>query len=105
MKPFDVASRVHILHKNYTVSECDNLHDEKSELLGEISYLTQEITLRSDASPDDKRVTLLHEILHGIDDVYGLKLEERQVDMLAKALYQLLRDNGWHVCPMEEQSE
>ena len=104
MKPFDVASRVHILHKNYTVSVCDNLHDEKSELLGHINYLTQTIELRSDAGPDDKRVTLLHEILHGIDDVYELKLKERQVDLLAKALYQLLRDNGWCIRVMEMQS-
>lgn len=104
MKPFDIVPRVHILHKNYTVSECDNLHDEKSELLGHINYLTQAIELRSDASPDDKRVTLLHEVLHGIDEAYGLKLKERQVDMLAKALYQLLRDNGWCIRGMEMQS-
>lgn len=104
MKPFDFASRVHILHKNYTVSECDNLHDEKSELLGHINYLTQAIELRSDASPDEKRVTLLHEILHGVDKAWGLRLKERQVEVLATALYQLLCDNGWVVKPMEAQS-
>ena len=105
MEPFHVCEKVQILHKYYTVSEEDNLHDAKYELLGNISYLTQEITLRSDASPADKRVTLLHEILHGVDDAWGLRLKERQVDMLAKALYQLLRDNGWCVCPVEGQSE
>ena len=105
MDPFHVCNKVQIMHKGYTVSERDNLHNAKYELLGEINHLTQEIALRSDVSPEDKRVTLLHEILHGVDDAWGLRLKERQVDMLAKALYQLLRDNGWRVCPMEEQTE
>lgn len=105
MEPFRMCEKVQILHKNYTVSEEDNLHNAKYELLGGIDYLTQNIMLRSDASPEDKRVALLHEILHGVDDAWGLRLKERQVDMLAKALYQLLRDNGWRVCPMEGQSE
>lgn len=105
MESFHVCEKVQIMHKSYTVSEKENLHNEKYELLGEISYLAQEITLRSDASQEDKRVMLLHEILHGVDDAWGLRLKERQVDMLSKALYQLLRDNGWRVCPMEVQSE
>ena len=37
--------------------------------------------------------TLLHEIIHHLDDKIGVGLKEAQVDRLAVGLYQVLKDN------------
>ena len=44
-------------------------------------------------SLDTQKCTLVHEILHGIDEMYKLGLKESQVEQLAKGLYQMIKDN------------
>jgi hypothetical protein len=38
-------------------------------------------------------VTLLHEIIHHLDDKLSMGLKEAQVDRLAVGIYQVLKDN------------
>lgn len=35
----------------------------------------------------------LHELLHGLDEMYGIDLKEKQVEKLGNALYMLIKDN------------
>ena len=37
--------------------------------------------------------TFLHEIIHHIDAVYGIRINESQVRRLSEGLYQVLKDN------------
>jgi hypothetical protein len=37
--------------------------------------------------------TLLHEVIHHLDDKLGIGLKEAQVDRLAVGIYQVLKDN------------
>lgn len=37
--------------------------------------------------------TLLHEIMHAIENVYAIRLGERNADLMATAIAQLIRDN------------
>ncbi|MFC4305779.1 hypothetical protein ACFO1S_20320 [Cohnella boryungensis] len=41
----------------------------------------------------DKRETLIHEIIHGIDEFMGIKLEESQVRKLGAGLAMVFQDN------------
>lgn len=47
------------------------------------------ISLQSDAKKEALEVTFLHEILHAIN----INLDEKEVEYLAMALYQVMRDN------------
>lgn len=46
-------------------------------------------------SVDNKGMALIHEIIHHIDSVYGIKLKERQVEDLSQGVYQVLKDNSF----------
>lgn len=65
----------------------DNLH-------GDISTIRCRIRIDADQDSQAKRVTLWHEIIHGI--LYGAGLrehDEQVVDALAHGIVQVLRDN------------
>lgn len=82
----------------YTVLDNQpSLNDGENLLYGEINYRESVIRL-SDLCGGHQRkcITLLHEILHGIRESSGLKIEEEEavVEMFARGLYQVLQDNG-----------
>lgn len=89
----DIPEKVNILYKTYTISECQGLHDGNQDLCGQIQYLSQQILLNSEMSEELKKATLLHELVHGLDEMYNIGLKEKQVDKLGNALYMLIRDN------------
>ena len=60
---------------------------------GEIDFLQRVIRIDSDMTPQDKKETLLHEIVHGVDEFMTIKLEEEQVKKLGAALAMVLMDN------------
>jgi hypothetical protein len=60
---------------------------------GEIDYYEKVIRLDEDMSTDDKLETLLHEIVHGIDDFMDVGLEEDQVKKLGHGLAMVFMDN------------
>lgn len=87
-----IPNKVNVLYKLYEVEEQHNLHDEH-ELYGQIHYLPEKIFLNADASVEQKKATLLHELLHALDEMYNINLKEKQVEKLGNALYMLIRDN------------
>lgn len=82
----------------YEIAYTPNLNDGATLAYGYISYENCKIELSAtDGTGHQKRCqTRWHEILHGIRNHAGLKIEneEEVVDMFAKGIYQVLQDNG-----------
>ena len=80
----------------YTI-RIDDSFSEAAETYATINHLTLNIRARNkDVSSQQMQKTLLHELLHGIDRVYGARkndLSEAWIDSLAHGLYQVFRDN------------
>ena len=68
---------------------CENDHNVD----GQIIYDKQEIRIKPGKPENYEAVLFLHEVIHGIFDYCCLKQDERQVDLLAKVLYQVIKDN------------
>ena len=58
---------------------------------GQIMYDDRKIYLNENIKDE---TTLIHEVLHGVDDMYNIGLSEEQIDIMAKGLYMLLDDNN-----------
>ena len=52
------------------------------------------IALAKDMPPRQQTVTLLHEVIHAVDDVFNIDLKEPQVQELAHGLAQALGSMG-----------
>lgn len=83
--------------KERYVAEAHRL--QETGLFGSANYLTQVITINPDQAPDAKAETLLHEALHVISDMVGIRpdlgvdQEENIIRRLAPPLLQFLRQN------------
>ena len=89
-----IPDSVNILFKKYTVRYDNNMRNDKGDLLyGQIDHIEQLITLNEDAGLEQQKATLMHEMVHGLDELYGIGLKEKQVEKLGVALYMLVRDN------------
>ena len=89
-----IPDTVKILFKKYTVCRDNNMRDDKgNRLYGQIDHIEQLITLNEDAGLEQQKATLMHEMVHGLDDLYSIGLKEKQVEKLGTALYMLVRDN------------
>jgi len=66
-----------------------------------------EITIKDDQHPIEEADTVLHEVIHGIDNIIGLGLEETQVRHLASSLIGVFLDNPefsqWLITPYERK--
>lgn len=89
----NIPKKVKVLYKEYTVEETVNLHDEAGDLYGQIHYLPEKILLNADASEAQKKATLFHELVHAMDEIYNIGLEEKHIEKLGNALYMLQKDN------------
>ena len=62
-------------------------------LLGECDSDKQVITILDQQPLETEQDTLLHEVLHAVDDAMGLKMKEAQVKGAATGLLAVLKDN------------
>lgn len=88
-----IPGKIKVLYKEYTVEETVNLHDNGGDLYGQIHYLPEKIFLNVDAREEQKKSTLLHELIHAMDEIYSIGLKEKQVEKLGNAFYMLQKDN------------
>ena len=88
-----IPAEVKILFTNYKVVDELNIHDEKSDLYGQINYLNQIIKLNPQAKDEQKKSTFLHECVHGLDEMFSIGLTEEQVEKLGTALYTFIESN------------
>jgi hypothetical protein len=82
---------------SYKISRVERLDDSGKELYGHVTFGEDIIQISSRFNHRRATVALLHEIIHGIDDLFMLGLSEREVDCLAKGLVMVLEQNGLRV--------
>ena len=107
-----IPNTVRIAGVEYAVIEHEQLDDGKSVLRGQIDFCSNQIALNTGIGLDYQQrcITLLHEILHGIwynagiDEQYD-DAEEEIVGKLAKGLYMVLQDNGARLFDLREAEE
>lgn len=93
-------NKIKIGYKDYDIDyrESDStLLDDFDTCYGQIFYQLNKIIINSEFNEMIQKETLIHEVLHGIDDFYNVGLEEVQVQILAKAILTLLKDNNLSV--------
>ncbi len=88
--------KIKIGYKHYEVIEKEEdqafaLVNEQ-RVFGTIDYHAEKIYINK-AYPNQMGETLIHEILHGVDDMYHLDMGEELIRGLASALYTILMDN------------
>ncbi len=73
----------------------DEIPVEGGNASGQWLYETGELHVSRSRNPSEaeQRETLLHEVLHVIDEALGIGLRERQIHALGHALHALLVDN------------
>ena len=93
-----IPDSVRICGVEYRIEYVDYLNDGVNIAYGHIDYDRCRIEINSslDLNPQKICKIIWHEIMHGIVDAGGLKLdnEEEVVDILSKGVYQVLQDNG-----------
>lgn len=91
----NLEKSINILGTKY-VLEFVPIISREEFLVGQIDYVNQKIQLLEDLGEDVVKVTLFHEILHGIFNQLGFSEEETNehlIQSLATALYQVLKEN------------
>lgn len=92
----NIPDKVKIGWKDYKIEHASSeskLTVESGTCYGEIDYNEQIIRLNDKYSEEQKQCTLVHEVLHGISDMYQLNMPEGLVARLADAIYTVVKDN------------
>lgn len=85
--------KIEILGLDYEVEFVDG-YSREEELRGRIIFTEGKIKIDSKLSDDQKKETLLHEILHGIAEGAGIedRLNEKTIHVLSRTLYSLFKN-------------
>ena len=63
------------------------------DAFGEWDLTNCKITIAPQEHPDYQRVTLLHEVVHAIDDFLGLGLTHKEVYGISQSIFNVLKKN------------
>ena len=85
-------AKVKVLGKVYAIQYTEGapLADDDD---GECDPSNQTITVRTGQSLECEQDTVLHEVIHAIENLQGLKLKHSDVVRLTTAIHALIRDN------------
>jgi Zn-dependent peptidase ImmA (M78 family) len=53
------------------------------------------INIKKSLPKENQILTLLHEVIHIVDDMLLLEMKEKQITALASGLYQIVKSNQW----------
>ena len=84
-----IPSSITVVGREYSIVVKEDLVG----LYGQCDYDNLRIDIKSGQIPLLEADTLLHELIHSIDDAMQLKMSERQVHCTATGIIALLRDN------------
>jgi len=91
-----MADTVRIGAVDYRIESVRELKRGGCRLWGDIKYSRSRIRIVDKLGPQARRITLWHEILHGILTQGGIdKHSEREIDLIAHGIVEVLRDNEW----------
>ncbi len=89
-----IPDKAKIGFKDYDIDkEQSNLDDGARLSYGRIEFDAGKILISNKYSKDIQLCTFIHEVIHGIDDIFEIGLEEEQVVKLGKGFYQFIKDN------------
>ena len=93
----NIPDKVKIGWRTYDIEQGEHRSaDCGGDLYGEIRYDQNKIYLYDKQDEESKKVTLLHEILHGIGYMIGdteFRKNEGLITALSENLYQIMKDN------------
>jgi hypothetical protein len=85
--------RIRILGKPFKIVYCSGTEPLADDQVGECDPDKQQILVRDGAPLESEQDTLLHELLHALDEATDAKMKETQVKKMATALLAVLKDN------------
>ena len=89
-----IPKRLKILGKTWKVKTvAKRIKIEDTEALGSSEIEHCKIRLSTHMDEQQQKDTLLHEVVHAIDDTLALGMTEEQVHALGAGLYQVLSEN------------
>ena len=90
-----IPEKVTVGPREFTVEIVSKLLDETGfqKLNGHIMYDAALIKIDALLSYQSKRLTLMHEIVHGMADAVGVELDEKEVELMANILTATLDQN------------
>ena len=83
--------KIRVLGRDLPIQYVDA--EDMPKAWGEYDYETQVVRIRTGQQPQFEADTVLHELIHAIDDVMQLGMTERQVHCSASGLIALFKDN------------
>jgi hypothetical protein len=89
----DDVQSLTIFGKPYQVKYVDKIND--GDQFGELDTGTGLISVLNTSTKQMQEETLLHEIIHAIDEDMGIGLNEKQVQRLSVSLYAVLKENNF----------
>lgn len=95
-----LIDKVKIGWKEYKIKLLESQQTLKTgagECYGEIFYDEKVIHINKAYDAEFQEVALIHEVLHGVEDMYNLELGEETVTRLAQAIYTVLKDNNLEI--------
>lgn len=87
-----MIDKVKIGNQTYDVFEVECV-DKHDTLKGMIKYYDSVIRIDNGMTLEQKQETLLHEIIHGVEQFMNLDLEEDEVKQLGRGLHMVFKDN------------
>lgn len=96
-----IPREVKIGWKKYGIVSAGEALNSGGALYGQIDYDRQTITLRETNTGEQDEETLIHEVLHGISDMYGMEMTEDFVAKLSNVVYTFLKDNNLNLSKEE----
>lgn len=85
-------AKVKVIGKTYAVRYVTGSPLEEGDT-GECDYDAAIISIRDGIESQLERSSLLHEVLHALDDQLNLRLTEKQIEGLENGLFQIAVDN------------
>lgn len=95
----EIPKKIKIGWKEYEVIEKGSNLDLTSggdECYGTLYPDRRKLYINNSFDEEQKKATLIHEIIHGIDDLFGIGLKEEQVEALGHGIYTVIKDNFQH---------
>jgi hypothetical protein len=94
--------RLKILGKPFTIKWLTE--ELAADLMGECDTDKQVISVREGQPLEQEQDTLLHEVMHAVDEAMDAKMKETQVKKLATGLLAVLKDNPSFVAFLKKKN-
>lgn len=87
-----IDKTVKIAGYSVAIKEMNNLYRDRGDF-GQWEHPALAINIDTTLPDPLRQETLLHEVIHAINDIYGLDFKHEQVNLLSVALHQVFTDN------------